>query len=99
MPFGLNNAPATSQRFVNDTLPEYLDQFCVYYIDDFLILWETFKEHRKEVRKVLQKLNDFGLFIKPEKCGFTVSETSFLGFVMSEDSIEMDHEKVNAILG
>ena len=37
MPFGLTNAPVTCQRFVNDILREYLDVFCVYYLDNILI--------------------------------------------------------------
>jgi hypothetical protein len=34
MPFGLPNAPASCQQFVNDTLREDLDIFCAVYIDD-----------------------------------------------------------------
>jgi len=72
MPFGLINTPAMAQRFVNDTLYEFLDQFCACYIDDILIYSKTAKEHREHVRKVQQKLKEAGLFIKPEKCEFSV---------------------------
>jgi len=34
MPFGLKNAPATFQHFINDVLGEYLDDFTFSYIDD-----------------------------------------------------------------
>jgi len=98
MPFGLTNAPATAQRFMNDTLREYLDIFCVCYIDDILIYSRTLKEHKQQVRKVLQKLNEAGLFIKPEKCEFSVQKTTFLGFIILEEGLEMDPEKVNAVL-
>jgi len=98
MPFGLTNAPATAQRYVNDTLREFLDIFCVCYIDDILIYSKTLKEHKAQVRKVLQKLKDAGLFVKPEKCEFSVEKTTFLGFVFSEQGLEMDPEKVNAVL-
>lgn len=37
MPFGLTGAPATFQRFINDTLRGYLDVFCTAYLDDILI--------------------------------------------------------------
>jgi len=98
MPFGLTNAPATAQRFMNDMLREYLDIFCVCYIDDILIYSRTLKEHKQQVRKVLQKLKEAGLFIKPEKCEFSVQKTTFLGFIISEEGLEMDPEKVNAVL-
>jgi len=98
MPFGLTNTPTTAQRFMNDTLHKYLDIFCVCYIDDILIYSRTLKEHKEQVRKVLQKLKEAGLFIKPEKCQFSIMKTTFLGFIISEEGLEMDPEKVNAVL-
>jgi len=98
MLFGLTNTPAMAQWFVNDTLREFLDQFCICYIDDILIYSKTAKEHREHVRKVLQKLKEAGLFIKPEKCEFSVQKTTFLGFLISKNGIEMDPEKVNGVL-
>jgi Reverse transcriptase (RNA-dependent DNA polymerase) len=40
MPFGLTNALASMQALVNDVLKEFLDQFCVTYLDDILIYLE-----------------------------------------------------------
>ena len=37
MPFGLKNAPATFQHFINNVLCDYLDDFVISYIDDILI--------------------------------------------------------------
>jgi hypothetical protein len=37
MPFGMCNAPGTFQTFINETLSEYLDDFCTAYLDDILI--------------------------------------------------------------
>jgi len=98
MSFGLTNAPATAQLFMNDTLHEYLDIFCVCYIDDILIYSRTLKEHKEQVRKVLQKLKEASLFVKPEKCEFFIMKTTFLGFIISEESLEIELEKVNAVL-
>jgi hypothetical protein len=50
MPFGLIGAPATFQRFINDALREYLDQFCSAYLDDILIYSKTKEEHTIHVR-------------------------------------------------
>jgi hypothetical protein len=97
MPFGLTNAPATCQQFVNDTLKEFLDVFCAVYIDDILIYSKSKKEHVEHVRKVLQKLQEAGLYVKAQKCKFCVSQTTFLGFVISKDGVSMDPAKVKAI--
>ena len=65
MPFGLTNAPATGQCFVNDTFTEFLDVFCVCYLDDILIYSYNLQDHRTQVKAVLQKLHEAGLFVKP----------------------------------
>ena len=98
MPFGLTNAPTTAQQFMNDTLREFFDQFCVVYIDDILIYSKTKKEHQEHVCRVLAKLKEAGLYAKVEKCEFNVEKTFFLEFIISADSIKMDPTKVEAVL-
>ena len=83
MPFGLTGAPATFQRFINDTLREYLDLFCSAYLDDILIYSRTEDEHLTHVRSVLKKLRNAGLYAKISKCEFFVPETKFLGMLLS----------------
>jgi len=45
MPFGLTNTPATFQRYINNTLREYLDVFCTAYLDDVMVYSNTREEH------------------------------------------------------
>src|SRR5437762_8606199 len=72
MPFGLANAPATFQAYINEVLGTYPDEFCVAYIDDILIYSKMLEEHIEHVRKVLKKLLEHSLYIKLEKCQFHV---------------------------
>jgi len=98
MPFGLCNAPATFQAYINDVLHEYLDVFCVAYLDDVLIYTDgTLEDHIRYVRTVLQRLLDRGLYVKLEKCEFHVEETRFLGFIISPTGIKMDPERIATI--
>ena len=53
MPFGLTNAPASFQRWMNEILSEYLDIFCVVYLDDILVISQTLEEHRHHVQAIL----------------------------------------------
>ena len=82
---------------MNNILREYLDLFCIIYIDDILIYSNNKKENRKQVRKVLVKLKEAELYAKPKKCEFSVEKTTFLDFVILANSIEMDPAKVDAI--
>ena len=97
MPFGLCNAPGTFQHYMNDTFREFLDKFLVVYLDDLLIYSKDLKEHRKHVRKVLERLREAGLFLKPSKCQFHVEEVEFLGFIVGRDGVRMDPVKVEAV--
>lgn len=45
MHFGLTNALATCQQYVNDILRELLDYFVVVYLDDILIYLEDPSQH------------------------------------------------------
>jgi len=98
MPFVLKNAPATFQHFINDVLSDYLDDFVISYIDDILIYSKSLKEHHIHVKKVLKKLLENNLYVKLEKCEFDVSETAFLGYILSKDGLKVDPNKIKAIL-
>jgi hypothetical protein len=97
MPFGLTNAPASFQRFMNETLREFLDEFCVVYLDDILIYSSCLAEHKIHVKRILQKLAENDIHIKPEKCEFHVDKTEFLGFIVSPKGVTMDEKKLKAI--
>ena len=45
LPFGLTNGLATWQRYMNDTLFNYLDDFCTAYLDDIMIFSDNEIEH------------------------------------------------------
>lgn len=97
MPFGLTGAPATWQRFINDTLRDYLDRFCTAYLDDILIYSRTRSEHEEHLRLILARLEGAGLYARVEKCEFFVEETKFLGLIIGREGIRMDPKKVETV--
>ena len=97
MPFGLCNALATFQSYINDTLREFLDDFVSAYIDDALIFSDTEEEHVAQVRAVITKLRDAGLQIDINKSEFHVQETKYLRLIVSTKGLRMDPAKVTAI--
>jgi hypothetical protein len=97
LPFGLTNGPATYQRYMNDVLFDYLDDFCTAYLDDILIYSDDILSHHEHVNKVLQRLRDAGLQADIRKCEFGVTRTKYLGFIISTDGIEVDPEKTEVI--
>lgn len=61
MRMGLTNTPATFQKFINDILRPFLDQFCTAFLNDILIYSDTLGEHKIHVRQVLEVLKGAGL--------------------------------------
>jgi hypothetical protein len=70
MPFGLANAPATFQAYINRALSDTLDVFAVVYLDDILIYSNDEESHRHHVREVLSRLRHYRLYVKRSKCLF-----------------------------
>lgn len=97
MPYGLVNGPSVFQNFMDEELGEFLGRFVLVYIDDILIFSKDPVEHQHHVSLVLQKLREFILFLKAEKCTFHQSSVEFLGYQLSERGVEMDDRKTEAI--
>ena len=97
MPFGLTNALASFQRLMNNTLHEYLDVFCVVYLDDILIYSKTKEEHVKHVKLVLAKLKTRQLLFKLEKCDFHKQEVDFLRHLVRTRGVWIDPAKVSVV--
>ena len=98
MHFGLCNAPATFQRLVNNALREYIDVFCIVYLDDILIYSKDVAEHEKHVKLVFRALRDHHMKISLDKCHFAVKRVKFCGHIITTEGFEMDLDKVKAVL-
>lgn len=96
--FGLTNSPATFQAMMNHLFTDLIDEgHVIIYMDDILVFTKTKEEHDRTIRKVLERLKEHDLFLKPEKCLFRVSKIEYLGLIISEGHLEMDPSKVAAI--
>lgn len=97
MPFGLTNAPATFQAYINQALTGLLDVCCIAYLDDIVIYSTIVEEHANDVRKVLDRLRRFSLYVKLSKCFFSTQEIPLLGFIVSVKGVSMDMRRVKTI--
>src|SRR5258708_25597960 len=61
MPFGLSNAPAAFQRFINEVLRDLMDICTVGYLDDILVYSDSLEDHQDHVHEVLCFLHTPGL--------------------------------------
>jgi hypothetical protein len=82
---------------INHIFRDLLDLGLIVYLDDILIYAETMEEHDRIVIEVLQCLAANGLAISQDKCFWSTSRVDFLGYVISEEGIEMAQDKVQCI--
>lgn len=94
VPFGLTNAPAAFQHFMNDILRDLLDVYVIVYLDDILVYSKRKEDHEGHVREVLRRLREHHLYLKISKCFFGVDTVPYLGMIISPKGISMDGEKV-----
>lgn len=97
MPFGLKNAPATFQRLMGKVLAGLPQTVCMDYIDDILVVGNTFERHLENLEAVLQRLQAAGLKLKTQKCAVGRREVMYLGYVISPEGIRTDPKKTHAV--
>jgi hypothetical protein len=97
MPFGLTNAPSTFMRLMNHVLRTFIGKFVVVYFDDIIVYSTNLDEHIEHLRCVLDVLRCEKLYANFKKCTFCM-EKVFLGYVVRTKGIEVDEEKVKAIM-
>jgi transposase InsO family protein len=99
MPFGLRNAPAKFQRVMDGELARAgCTDFAFAYIDDLIIVSDTYEEHVEHVSRVLRALAACNLKIHPDKSVFGTNIVEYLGHnVVGTQGITMNEAKVEAI--
>ena len=99
MLFGLMNAPSTFQRLMDVTLAGFKWNQCLVYLDDIIVFANTMEEHFRRLQNVLQRLQDAGISLNPEKCIFLTPKVNYLGFTVSHGNIAPQPHKVVAVQG
>ncbi|QRW17559.1 Retrotransposable element Tf2 protein [Rhizoctonia solani] len=97
MTFGLTNAPAAFQHFMNKLFKDLLDVCIIIYLDDILIYSEDDATHTQHIHEVLKCLLDNQLFCKASKCTFHVMLVEYLGIVVSNKGFSLDKLKIQAV--
>ncbi len=86
------------RTFQNDILRPYIDKSMMVYLDDIIIYSKSLEDHILDVEKVLTALDDEGLVLNSDKCSWAQSEILYLGHYVSGDGIQVNPNKVKAIL-
>ena len=97
LPFGLCNAPATFERFIEHVFSGLQYTMLLIYLDDVIIFGSCFEEKIERLAAVFNRIRNAKLKLKPSKCVFFQKEVSYLGHLVSEKGVATDPEKVEAV--
>ena len=97
MPFGLCNAPGTSQRLMESILRGLNWKTCLIYLDDVIVFSTSFDQHLNDLAEVFYRFRDANIKLKPSKCSFGKDQVSYLGHIISKDGIQPDPEKIELV--
>ena len=98
MPFGLKNTGATYQRLMNRMFAHQIGRNVQVYVDDILIksIWKS--DHLNYLQETFDTLWSYNMKLNLNKCVFGVIAGKFLGFMVSQKGIEVNLEKIRAIM-
>ena len=98
IPFELKNAGATYQRLVNMMFQKQIRTFMEVYIDDMMVKSIKVEIHITHLVEAFQVLKNYNMKLNPAKCAFGVSAGKFLGFIVNNQGMEANPDKINVVL-
>ena len=99
--FGMCNSPTTFQKMTDEIFKDKIHKaWVIIYMDNIQVFTKDLHGNLGNItltRRILQKLKDNDLYLKPEKCVFWATQVDYLGFILSENRIAMDPVKLKGI--
>ena len=96
MPFGVASAPSIWQRTMDKILCGLPGVVC--FFDDVLVVASSVEEHDRRLRMVLQRLAEYGIRLRQEKCVLRSSKVRYLGYNITAEGLQTSEDKVSAIV-
>ncbi|KAG8480922.1 hypothetical protein CXB51_025722 [Gossypium anomalum] len=98
MPFGLTNVPSSFQSLMNLIFRSFLGKSVLVFFDDILVHSQKWVDHLVHLQEMFQVLRSNQLYAKKSKCIFGATQVEYLGHVISQEGVSMDHTKVEGVL-
>lgn len=97
MGMGMKNSSAYFQSLMDKVLGEMRYVSAIAYQDDVILYSDNFDQHLQHLKTLLDKFKEANLSINIKKCQFAMKQVKFLGFIVSDQGIQADPDKVRPI--
>ena len=86
--------PKTFVRLYDALFGPEFDPNVFAYLDDLIII----SERNRLLEKILQKLMDAKLRMNEDKCEFSCSSVTYLGFLLDKEGLRQNPERIEPVL-
>jgi len=86
------------QKYINDTFREFLDKFCITYLDNVLIYSNNKLKHEVYIKLILRKLREADLQTDIIKYEFYVTQVLYLELIITIEEIKINSIKIETIV-
>jgi len=83
--FGISSAPELYQHTIQQVLEGCEGAYNIH--NDIIIHGRTVKEHDIRLRKTVKRTQEKGLTLNKDKCAFSISKLTFMGYLLSNQGI------------
>jgi hypothetical protein len=97
MPFGLINALAIFQAYINKALSRLVDYFIVIYLNNIFIYFKPGEDYYTYIKIIIERLRKHKLYTKLSKYFFNIEEVEFLGFIIGFIRVKPDPDRILTI--
>src|SRR6218665_637613 len=97
LPFGLCGSPACFSRLMGLVMAGLNFTICLIYLDDIIVFASDLETHLERLELVLERLVAVNLKLNPSKCHLLQKRVLFLGHIVSQEGIETDPRKIEAV--
>ena len=98
MSFGLKNTRAMYQRLMNKMFAHQIRRNIQVYLDNMLVKSIREDDHLDDLKETFDTIRSYNMKLNPSKCSFGVTAGKFLGFMVSQRGIEVNLDKIQAIM-
>ena len=97
LPMGISIGSQGLSRVVDEIFADLKNEFVFNYLDDLVIYSRSLEEHARHIRVVLDRLQQAGITLNPDKVTIAAKEIQYLGHRLSSQGISVLPDRVAAI--
>jgi hypothetical protein len=97
LPFGMHCGSGLLSAYLDNIFRDIKFDYMLNFVDDLLVFSKTKDDHIKHLSEVVDRLSKHNLTVNPKKVKLFHTEVSYLGNIISKNSIRIDPSRTESI--